>query len=401
MCSLKRELGQESEAAVGGVMAEPAVRMQSAEPVESIEMTEQGSEPSSGGDTKERKAEPLSRGLSGGSSDEEQRPDGLAPDSADSETEQIAELAEPGDPALEQWEEPADLAEQGIEPAEPGVLMEPAQSAEPVDSIEPPTDPVELTPEQEQLLAWAEALEAPFALNDYNGNMLGRTVYAYQPGSCPILVSCPHTVNHWREERVKEMDEYTGALGLMLKSLTDCHLMYTTKLYDEDPNFVLGGVYKTELAKLAQKHGIRLVIDLHGASSAREFDIDLGTQYGKTLREPAAAILLEQLHNGGLPDVRWNDTFAAAGAGTVTAYTAKHLNIQCVQVEINGKYRSPRTDIGSFAKLIDGLAGAIERIKEEVTLHELHKPRIVRGQRGASACYRRRNTYFRTRRQRG
>ncbi|MCR8635662.1 N-formylglutamate amidohydrolase [Paenibacillus radicis (ex Xue et al. 2023)] len=258
-------------------------------------------------------------------------------------------------------------------------------------------EPQEHELEHAQLLQWAEALEAPFALNDYNGSVMGDIVFAYQSGSCPILISCPHTVNHRRGDWVKEMDEYTGALGLILKSLTDCHLMFTTKLYDEDPNFVEGGVYKSELVRLSKKHGIRFVIDLHGASSTREFDIDLGSRYGKTLREPAANIITEQLRKHGLSDVRSNDTFAATSPGTVTAHTARHLKIQAVQIEINGKYRSPRTDIESFFRIVKGLTQAIECIKEDVRQNERQKQRIIRSERCASAGHRRRNIHFRAR----
>ncbi|WP_248926726.1 N-formylglutamate amidohydrolase [Paenibacillus hamazuiensis] len=250
----------------------------------------------------------------------------------------------------------------------------------------------------ERLARLAEALEAPFALNDYNGNMMGGIVYAYQTGGCPILVSCPHTVNHLRGDWVKEMDEYTGALGLILKSMTDCHLMYTTRLYDEDPNFVEGGVYKNELVRLARRHGIRLVIDLHGASAAREFDIDLGTQHGRTLREPLAGLIVRRLQNYGISGVRLNDTFAATHPGTVTSHVFEHMKIQCVQVEINGKYRTPQTDAESFARLVGGLADALEGIKEEIARDERDKIRIIRSERGSSAGCRRRHAHFGARR---
>jgi hypothetical protein len=58
---------------------------------------------------------------------------------------------------------------------------------------------------------------------------------------------------------------------------------YSNSFSKEDPNYILGGEYKAALGTIVKEHQIKFVIDLHGASKDREFDMDLGTLHGTSI----------------------------------------------------------------------------------------------------------------------
>lgn len=97
-------------------------------------------------------------------------------------------------------------------------------------------------------------------------------------------MSAPHAINHYRENAVKPADMYTGSLALLLQKLTGCHCIYSNSFSKEDPNYILGGEYKAALGTIVKEHQIKFVIDLHGASKDREFDMDLGTLHGTSIQ---------------------------------------------------------------------------------------------------------------------
>lgn len=154
-------------------------------------------------------------------------------------------------------------------------------------------------------------------------------------------MSAPHAVNHNREDTVKPADMYTGALALLLQKLTNCHCIFSNSFSDEDPNYVLGGEYKAMLGAIVKDNKIPFVIDLHGASKEREFDIDLGTLHGASIQEAHLHEIIQIFHNNGILNVLHNHTFAASHPGTITSYAAKELLVQSIQIEINRNYRNP------------------------------------------------------------
>src|SRR6266700_1018875 len=89
-------------------------------------------------------------------------------------------------------------------------------------------------------------IEQQFAKNHYHGSERNPSILVVS-GSCPIVLSCPHAVNHTRAGKIKLADTFTGALGIQLASLTQSHALIYARTTSEDPNYDVGGTYKQQL----------------------------------------------------------------------------------------------------------------------------------------------------------
>ncbi|RUS46036.1 hypothetical protein [Cohnella sp. AR92] len=218
---------------------------------------------------------------------------------------------------------------------------------------------------ERQAAEWAEILEPPFSADGYNGLSWTARPFSYHGGSSPVLLSSPHATNHRRDGRVKYADLFTGSIGRILNLASDCPLIYANRLADEDPNHTEGGEYKSYIRSLAEEREIRCVLDLHGASLEREFDIDLGVTDGRSLKMEQVKRIQAIFRRHGIRDVRMNDTFMASGARTVTGFCHLELGLPAVQIEIHKRYREPREAPDKFGKLLHSLQEVIRFIGDE------------------------------------
>ncbi|MGE5701273.1 MAG: hypothetical protein ACM32O_01985 [Clostridia bacterium] len=201
--------------------------------------------------------------------------------------------------------------------------------------------------------------ERQFSLNQYNGQLQTDHPVDIIRGANSVLLSVPHATNHWRNNKLKYADRYTGALGLLLQRKTNCSLIYTNRFHHADPNYDLDGIYKHALAGLLADLPIRCVIDLHGAGSKRPFDIDLGTRLGTSINASAVEKIKRLFIEHGITEVKENHTFTAMNPGTITTFCSNHCNTEAIQIEINGKYRSPLQSPSEFRRLVRSLVDMI------------------------------------------
>ncbi|MFZ4451319.1 hypothetical protein [Salibacterium aidingense] len=206
-------------------------------------------------------------------------------------------------------------------------------------------------------------IEKPFAKNNYQGNLEDQKVFNVKKGSIPVLVSAPHATKHKRNQTVKEQDDFTGSIALLLHELTGCYLIYTTKISGEDPNFIKGGgSYKKKAVELVQSFPITYLLDLHGASKKRTFDIDMGTCYGKTMKKETCNSILSTFRAFELLDVKQNYRFPATNPNTVSHYTHSITGIETVQLEVNEMYRNPQENKDLFLKCLESLKGVVNKL---------------------------------------
>ncbi|MBO1004847.1 hypothetical protein [Pseudogracilibacillus auburnensis] len=211
----------------------------------------------------------------------------------------------------------------------------------------------------DNLQKMADIFERPFSTNCYDGILASQQPYNIELGSRNILISAPHSVNHLRNGQVKEADVYTGTIAKIIHTYTNAFCIYGTKIYDEDPNFTIGGQYKSAIQDLCNQYPIQMVIDLHGAAIHREFDIDLGTMHGQSIGPESVKKMRGIFMKNQLSDVRVNDTFPASTPGTITYFSKRELKIDAIQMEINCKYRNPKYDLQSFTLLIRSLVDIV------------------------------------------
>lgn len=239
-------------------------------------------------------------------------------------------------------------------------------------------------------------LERLFSDNQYDGR--GEKAFCIEEGNIPIMVSAPHAINHFRDGHVKRADVYTGGITRFLHEATGCHIIYSSKYTESDPNYDLPGTnrYQDELVSYFEKHRVFVLLDLHGASKNREYAIELGTapkQYPEPgmeyEKDPSLheykfiSTLIGQLFEKKFADCStdrksiWkNRIFGAGGQNTITKYISENTSTACIQLEINGIYRNPENR-KEFLSLINGLIELIRILADiDWTQTDIEIPRF-------------------------
>lgn len=178
-------------------------------------------------------------------------------------------------------------------------------------------------------------------------------------GSVPVLLSVPHAVPHLRNGVEKKGEINTDVLGFILNERTGCHVFVNAGV-EGDPNNDLSNSYKEELLKYVEGHGIALVIDLHGASADRDFDIELGTAGGRNVldfEESVEAFVSLATLSGYRTSV--DVFFPADGINRVSSFISSKASVPAIQMEIN---RMLRDDMDSVCRLSDMLSRYIKGV---------------------------------------
>ncbi len=186
-------------------------------------------------------------------------------------------------------------------------------------------------------------------------------------GDIPVLVTAPHATTHVRVKMIKSYELYTGALSVILHSLSGAHALYTHRMSNVDPNYYDDSPFKERLKSLVNEHDIRFVIDIHGTGSGRPYDIFPGVGldgefligkdfYMTKLYETAVR---KKILVGSL------NIFPAAKQMTVAKFAATKLGVPAMQVEINRRLRLPEDNPTQFEKLVEFLSSYISSINQK------------------------------------
>lgn len=221
-------------------------------------------------------------------------------------------------------------------------------------------------------------LEELFSANQYNG--AGNHAFVIEEGTIPIMVSAPHATNHFRNERVKPADMYTGGIARYLHEETGCHLIYSSKFTKSDPNFDISSQneYQKQLREYVEKNNVLLLLDLHGAALSKEYAVEMGTaphskkilpeekeedpslQKYKFIDDVVRFFLEQQFKKCSVKkNAVWkNVIFGGGKQNTITKYISESTGTACLQLEINRLYRMPQNQ-KEFCGLIEGLTEII------------------------------------------
>lgn len=179
----------------------------------------------------------------------------------------------------------------------------------------------------------------------------------YMKGRIPVLVTAPHATAHVRAGKLKRQEFYTGALAVLLHSVTGCHALYTGRLSSLDPNYTDESPFKAKLSEIVGRCGLEFLIDIHGTGSERPGDVFPGVGVngeflkGRTgsLGELGRAALSNGISLGS------SDVFTAARQLTVTRFSATRLGIPSMQLEISQDLRRPESSPSDFVNLVNFL----------------------------------------------
>ena len=185
--------------------------------------------------------------------------------------------------------------------------------------------------------------------------------YKISMGNIPILFTAPHTMEQIRTDgSIKKAEPYTKAIALYLNKHMNTYSMI--KLLDTglDSNRDNHDEFKNKLLDLVDEHNIKLVIDLHGASVNREFDVEFGTMNNLTADFSTINELKEAFIENGITKISFNNPFKG---GAITQYLYNKKDIDVIQLEINYKYRD-YSNLENLKLLIESLSNFIKQYKE-------------------------------------
>ena len=195
-------------------------------------------------------------------------------------------------------------------------------------------------------------------------NMELSNDYTILKGSVPILFSAPHTMYQLRDDGTTKLKEpYTKAIALYLNKYCNTYAIVKNNDTGVDSNRNNYDQYNVEMRRLIKENGIKLVIDLHGASIDREFDVEFGTLNNLSADFSTIKELEEAFTENGINIINHNDPFKG-GAITQGIYALDDVDV--IQIEINGKYRDSN-NIELLEKLIQSLKNFIKQYNEYIS----------------------------------
>lgn len=182
-------------------------------------------------------------------------------------------------------------------------------------------------------------------------------------GNVPILFSAPHTMHQSKEDgTIKLKEPYTKAIALYLNKYCNTYAIVKNNDTGIDSNRDNYDEYNVGMRRLIKDYNIKLVIDLHGASKDREFDIEFGTLNNLSADFSTIKELEEAFAENGISNINHNDPFKG-GAITQGIYALDDVDV--IQIEINGKYRD-YNNIKELEKIILSLQNFIKQYNEYI-----------------------------------
>lgn len=211
------------------------------------------------------------------------------------------------------------------------------------------------------MLAEINKTEDKYKANEYNGT---GPLYRVRNFPGRVMLSAPHSVNQIRRGNIKYAEVYTGAMTEYLSEILSVSSIIKSLNDKDDANYDEVSKYRDEAVKLIRDQDIKLLLDIHGASELRDFDIEIGTARGRNINynDEILDIILSLSKEYGFSKVNVDDLFTASNKNTVSRYVNEKTGIYAIQLEINKKYRSPDTNYIDFEKMLNFLSHLIVTI---------------------------------------
>lgn len=169
-------------------------------------------------------------------------------------------------------------------------------------------------------------------------NSKTESTYLVKKGTVPIILTAAHTMKQRKKDGTIKLNEpFTKAIAKYVSNKTNCSYLIKQKATKIDSNSEEIDDFKLLLEKFIHEHGVKLLIDIHGASSKREFDVELGTLNNLSVRQSTIRNLRNSFFEYGIYEVVLNEPFKGGG---ITKYIFGKTEIDVIQIEINGKYRN-------------------------------------------------------------
>lgn len=182
-------------------------------------------------------------------------------------------------------------------------------------------------------------------------------------GNCPVLISAPHSVTHFREGKTKFGEFMTAPLAIALHEAIDCAYITKQKNNLTDPNFDAVHPYKQEIIQFVTANDIRFMLDLHIMSSKRVPNIEIGTGKGQNIfgQTKLIQLLIEAFEAETLEPIIVDELFTGGNPNTVSSTVAKATQIPCIQIEINWRLLDHKSEQQKVKQVIHALQRFIKQ----------------------------------------
>ena len=169
-------------------------------------------------------------------------------------------------------------------------------------------------------------------------NSKTESTYLVKKGTVPIILTAAHTMKQRKKDGTIKLNEpFTKAIVKYVSNKTNCSYLIKQKATKIDSNSEEIDDFKLLLERFIHEHGVKLLIDIHGASSKRKFDVELGTLNNLSVRQSTIRNLRNSFFENGIYEIVLNEPFKRGG---ITKYIFGKTEIDVIQIEINGKYRN-------------------------------------------------------------
>ena len=187
--------------------------------------------------------------------------------------------------------------------------------------------------------------------------------YIINKGKIPVVLTAPHTMQQIKEDgSIKLSEPYTKAIALYVSKNINCNSLIKLKDTGIDSNSDNIDEFKLVLKDLINDNNIKLLIDIHGASKDRDFDIELGTLNNMSADYSTINELKEAFIENGINNIVINDPFKGGG---ITRYIYGMTDFDVIQIEINKKYRDIE-NIDNIEKVCNALISFIRKYNDKI-----------------------------------
>lgn len=185
-----------------------------------------------------------------------------------------------------------------------------------------------------------------------------QDIYLMKIGEVPVILTAVHTMEQVKDNgEIKYAEPFTKAIARYVAEKVNCSYFIKTIDTGIDSNKITPDGFKDELLKLIKEHHIKLLIDLHGAKSEREFDVEFGTLNNLSIDVTTVKSLESSFIANGVTNIQYNNPFKGGG---ITQTVFDQTNIDIVQIEINKRFRSI-TNVNNIEKICLSLVDFVKK----------------------------------------
>lgn len=204
--------------------------------------------------------------------------------------------------------------------------------------------------------------EGQFSSEQYNGMQANGLDAIVRQRRSPLLITAPHATKHGRFGQIKEEDEFTGSLALLLGRELDASVIVAAHCNPDlsNPAELSADFYKA-FTEFAPQH--KFIVDVHGMSNKHGSGICIGTGSWEPSGSEvgfAVDIIMEEMAEF-TPQI--NVPFSAQAPYTLVHLAKQEHQIPGVQLELAKMFRSPSQEFGKkHALFLDRLISSLHRI---------------------------------------